>query len=391
MKTLLTRLPIYALCASLLTQALGPRGDAFTVQAILSTMTPDDFFALANQPVPESEYVLLSILPDELRLSYQAKSGNLKIITTVAGETGMDSPYAPVGGIEMNAFEKPIAKWTAETLMTEEMQRELQQRITNIRAGTISGNSLDYIRNFVVNWLNKVIRQAIADRHELMRGETLTTGQLVLRGGTVDYEVPAANKFAKRTGGEAYAASGTTFWRDMRRAEGILGSVRSRVMSMDTLNNLLDSSGNPMAVLSETVSAGGNVKVVQVRRLIGSQQTLSQDARDGYTLVGYRRSVTLKVGKTYAQRQVLPDGKIAVVGSNDVTIEAQDGTMLTRPGLGRTHIGPTVEGNGRPGIWTNAYTPQNRPMHAIAQGAVNSLTVLDAPEKLVILDTELVA
>lgn len=387
---MLAHLSIYKLCAALLTQALGPRGDAFTVQAILATMKPGDFFALANQPVPESEYLLLSVLPDELSLSYDVKSGGMKIITTAAVETAMDSPYAPVGGIEFNAFQKPTAKWTATTLMTEEMQRRIQERITNIRAGVITGNTLEYIRNTVVNWLDKVIRQAVADAHELMRGEALTTGQLVLRGGTVDYEVPEANKFAKRTGGEAYAASGTTFWKDMRRAEGRLGSVRSRIMSMDTLNNLIDSQANPMAVISEQVTAGGNIKIVQVRRLIGSQQTLSQDARDGYTLVGYRRAVPIKVGKGYANRQVLPDGKIAVIGSNDITLQSPDGTIQTRPGLGRTHIGPTVEGAGRPGVWMNAYTPENRPMHAIAEGAANSLTVFDAPERLVIMDTELV-
>ncbi|GAA5513638.1 hypothetical protein Dcar01_02382 [Deinococcus carri] len=377
------------LAASLLAAALGPRGDAFTVQAILSTMTSDDFFDLANQPVPESEYALAAILPEELRISYEAKSGGLKIITTPAGETGMDSPYIPVGAIEFRGESHPIAKWTATNVMPEQMQRELQQRIINIRAGVVTGNALEYIRNFVVNWLGKIIRQSFTDRHELMRGEALTTGRLVLRGGTIDLGVPAANKFAKRTGMDAYGAGTGTFWRDMRRAENILGSVRTRVMSMNTLNYLLDSQENPMAVTSEVISAGGNIKIVAVRRLIGSQQTLSQDARDTYTLVGYRRTVSIPVGDIYAQQQVLPDGKIAVVGSNDVTIDMTNGTTETRPGLGRTHVGPTVEGGGRPGIWLNAYTPQGRAMNAIAEGAANSLTIFDAPEKLVILDSEL--
>ncbi|MBZ9752732.1 major capsid protein [Deinococcus sp. HMF7604] len=379
--------PMYWLAATLLSAALGPRGDALTVQAILSTLTPQDFFTLANQPVPESEYPLLAILPEELRASYEAKSGTMKVITTPAGETGMDSPYTPVGGMEIDAFSRPIAKWTAETVMTEQQQRELQQMVLNIRGGVIAGNGLTYIRNFVVNWLNKVIRQSFTDRYELMRGEALTTGQLVLRGGTVDYGVPSANKFASRTGNDAYGGSASKFWTDMRRADAIVGTTRSRIMSMNTLHQILDSQADRVAVTSETTSAGGNIKIVTLRRLIGSAQTLSNDVREGYTLVGYRRTVKIKVGKTYADQQVLPDGKIAVVGGNDVMVTMQDGTVLTRPGLGRTHIGPTVEGDGRPGIWLNAYTPQGRPMHAVAQGASNGLVVYDAPERLVILTT----
>ncbi len=383
------KLHVFGLAASLIATALAPVADALTVQAVLNTLTSDDYFDLANQPVPESEYALAAVLPQENRVSYEAKAGSLKVITTPAGETGMDSPYIPVGMIEINAFSKPIAKWTATNLMTEEQQRELQQMVINIRAGIISGNGLDYIRNFVVNWLRKVIAQAFSDRFELMRGETLTTGQLALRGGTVDYGVPAANRFARRTGAQAYGNSASMFWSDMRRAENILGSTRTRIMSMNTLNYMLDSTANPMAVTSETISAGGNIKIVTVRRLIGTQQTLSQDARDGFTLVGYRRQVAIKVGKGYAYQQVMPDGKIAVIGANDVTLDMTDGSIVTRPGLGRLHVGPTVEGGGRPGVWLNAYTPQGRPMHAIAEGAANALTILDAPEKLVILDTEL--
>lgn len=375
--------------ATLISAALGPVGDALTVQTILNTMTPQDFFALANQPVPESEYVLLSVLPEERRATYEAKSGSFKVITTPAGETGMDSPYTPVGGLELNAFSSPIAKWTAETLMTEEMQRELQQMVINIRAGVITGSGLDYIRNFIVNWLQKVIRQAFTDRYELMRGEVLTTGKLALRGGTVDYLLPAANVFAQRTGTQAYGAGDSMFWADMRRADAIIGNTRARIMSMNTLHRIIDSQADRVAVTSETTSAGGNIKTITIRRLIGANQTLSTDVREGYTLIGYRRTVTIKVGKAYAQQQVIPDGKIAVVGSNDIMVTATDGTVITRPGLGRTHIGPTVEGDGQPGIWLNAYTPQGRPMHAIAQGASNGLVALDRPEGLVILSTEL--
>ena len=383
-----TLFALHGMVAGLLAAGLGSRGDALTIQAILRTMTPQDFFDLANQPVPESEYILAALLPEELRTTYEARTGTLRVITTPAGETGMDSPYAMVGDIEVNADSKPIAKWTAQNVMTEQLQRELQSTLINIRAGVITGNALDYIRNTVVNWLNKVIRQSFSDRHELMRGETLTTGQLALRGGTVDYGVPSANKFPKRTGANAYGASNIQFWRDMRAGESQLRNVRARIMSMNTLHYLLDSAALQLAVTSEVISAQGNVKTVTIRKVVNNGQTFSQDARDTYTLIGYARTVKIRVGKVYADQQVLPDGKIILAGTNDISVTSTDGTVTTRPGLGRTHVGPTVEGDSRPGVWVNAYTPEGLPMQAVARGAANSLTILDAPEKLIILDTE---
>ena len=382
--------PIMLMAAGLIAQALGTRGDALTVQTILNTLTPSDYFDLANQPTSESEYLLASILPEELRATYEAKTGSLKVITTPAGETGMDSPYVPVGGLELNAFSKPIAKWTAQSVMTEEAQRDLQQMVINIRAGVITGNGLDYVRTFVVNWLRKVIAQSFTDRHELMRGEVLTTGQLALRGGTIDYEIPTANKLTARTGNDGYGGSTSKFWQDMRASDTRLRAVRARVMSMNTLNMIIDNPQNNIAVTSETVSTEGNIRIVQIRKLVNNGQNFSQDARDGYTLVGYARTVKLRLpGGGYADQQALPDGKVSIIGAATVQLTALDGTIVTRPGLGRVHVGPTVEGGGRPGVWLDAHTPQGRPYQATALGAANSLVVLDAPERLIIASTEM--
>lgn len=382
--------PMMAVAAALLAGALGSRGDALTVQTILNTLTPQDYFDLANQPVSESEYVLASVLPDELRANYEAKTGSLKVITTPAGETGMDSPYVPVGGMELNAFSQPIAKWTATSLMTEQAQRELQQMVINIRAGVITGNGLDYVRTFVVNWLQKVIAQSFKDRHELMRGEVLTTGKLVLRGGTVDYGVPVLNFLAPRTGLDGYGAGNSKFWQDMRVADTRLRAVRGRMMSMNTLHAIIDNPSNNVAVVAETISQEGNIKIVQVRKTVNNGQNFSQDVREGYTLIGYARVVKLRLpGGGYADQQVLADGKIAVVGTSTVQLTALDGTIVSRPGLGRIHVGPTVEGDGRPGVWLNARTDPGRPYQAIAEGAANSLPVIDAPERLVVLTTDM--
>lgn len=379
------------LATAFLTAAGVARGDAATIAAIMNSMTPDDFFTIANRPVDEGEYALSAILPDELRNGYEARSGSIRVISTPAGETGMDSPYVPVGGLEMDAFSRPIAKFSAEVVLSEQLQRELQATIQQIRLGNFGGgDTLTFLRNFVLDWLNTVIRQAFSDKNEMMKAEVLTTGALVLRGGTISYGVPAANLLPARTGTASYTTgTASAFWADMRAADSRLnGAVRARVMSMNTLNKIIDNPANNIVVTGDATSAGGNVRVVQVRRVVNNGAQFSLDARDGTTLIGYGRRVQLRSpGGAFVQQQVMPDGKIAIAGTNEIQVLQTAGMIVRRPGLGRFHIGPTVENDGRPGIWVRGYTPEGRPMNAVAQGVENGLPILDAAERLVIATT----
>jgi hypothetical protein len=57
--------------------------------------------------------------------------------------------------------------------------------------------------------------------------------------------------------------------------------------------------------------------------------------------------------------------------------------------LGYTHIAPTVEGNGLPGRWADLGTPDERPWELRGRGVSNVLPVIENPDKLVVLHTEM--
>lgn len=361
-----------------------------TLQMILQQLSRADFFDLANAPVNEGDYLLASVLPEQRRGTYQTTVGRLKVITTMAGETGMDSPYAPLGGLEVGVDQKPTAKYTGQTVLGEEDQRHLQEMVNQIRLGNIAGNDTDFVRNFLLNWLRKVVAQSFTDRNEVLRGEVLTTGQLVLRGGTIDFGVPSDNKKAY-TGNDAFGGSASKFWQAIREGNRIIGGVRARLMSFDTLDMILDNDANKIAVVNETRSPNGLVRTVQIRKLVNNGAQFSSDVRDSTTLIAYNRKALLKnAAGGFIEQQVVPDGVIATIGQNDVDTIDQNGTIIRRPGLGYTHIGPTIEGEGRPGVYLNAYTPQGRAWQAVAEGAENVMTPLQAPEKLLITTTEMV-
>jgi len=48
-----------------------------------------------------------------------------------------------------------------------------------------------------------------------------------------------------------------------------------------------------------------------------------------------------------------------------------------------------VEGNGQPGRWARVYTPQDEPWQLKGQGVTNGLPVIENPEKLAVISTEM--
>lgn len=358
-----------------------------SLKEILNELSRADFFDIANQPVNEADYLLASVLPTQNRASYNAVNGRIKVVSTVAGETAMDSPYARGGHIEMNVEDKPTAKFTQSVDLGEQEQRRLVEMVDQIRLGNTPGNAQDFSRNFLLNWLDKILAQSITDRNELLRGEALSTGQLALRGGAVTFGVPAGN-MVSYAAGDGFGGASSKFWQAVRLGNRTVRNVRARIMSFDTLDMILDNDVNKIAVVSDATSSNGLVRRVSVRK-VGTNERFSPDVRDSTTLIGYDRRVNLNnPAGSPIETQVIPDGKVIFVGENTVDMIDEAGTIITRPGLGVTHQGPTVEGGGAPGVFLNAYVPQGREYSAVADVAENIMTVLNAPEKLFIATTD---
>ena len=85
-------------------------------------------------------------------------------------------------------------------------------------------------------------------------------------------------------------------------------------------------------------------------------------------------------------------GKIVAVGNNSGTsyVVGAGATQPIENRLGYTHLGPTVEGGGTPGRWAEVYVPEAAPWSFAGRGAANILPVIEAPEKIVIMTTDMV-
>lgn len=351
--------------------------EPITFAGILAELNRADYVRMANQPINESEFVLASILPEVNKASYEAKRGSIRIIPTMAGETGNDSPYVPTGDIEIDAWSKGLAKFTANGVISENAQIEFQQMRDQLILAGNQGGAGTYTRNFLINWLETWIREAFRQQNEYLRGQALSSGRLVLRGGTIDLGVPDENRI---TG--TYA----DIWKVLRTGNKLVDSgVRARLTSWDTLDQIIDAGGNGMAIVDEQVSAQGNVRIVRLRKLVNNSANFSTDVRDSTTIVGYKGKGKIKNPEGgFIDAPYFPDGVISFVGNNQTQQVAQDGTVTTREALGHTHVGPTVEGDGQPGVWMNARVPDGRPYHVIAEGAERVMTVIEEPRKLVI-------
>lgn len=362
--------------------------EPLTFAEILALLTRADYVRMADQPVNEAEMILASILPEIRKASYEAKRGSIKVIPTMAGETGNDSPYVPTGDLELDAWSQALAKFSAIGFISENAQIEFQQMRDQLLLRGTTDAAATYTRNFLINWMETWVREAFRQQNEYLRGQALGSGQLVLRGGIVDLGVPAENRKAF-TGLSAFGGSESKFWQAIRWGDRQVGAVRARLLSWDTLDEIMDNNENSIAIVDEQVSGQGNVKRVRIRKLVNNGQAFSSDTRDSTTLVAYKGRGKIKLPDgTLQDVAYFPDKTLSFVGNNQTQQVAEDGTVTTREALGYTHVGPTVPGNGRPGVWMNGRVPEGRPYHVITEGEERVMTVIEEPKKLAIATTE---
>jgi hypothetical protein len=312
----------------------------------------------------------------------------------------MDSAFAPAGRIDVSTFLEQTAKITSQIEFPERALRTLQSMLMRMNLG--GGGGLRAMVEEALNFTNAMVVQPHLDVMEWLRGQALSAGALNWTYGgrslTVDYGVPVANKFAARSGNDAYGGTASKFWTDIRAAQKLLRyDVEAVLMHIDMLNVIISNAANAIQVTSmEFVSPG--VQRVAIRKMIeqNGTNTVSSDARDTVLLIGYGLegevispadpSTTIKV-------PFYPTGKITLAGRpmpTGYTVGA--GSQLPEQGaLGYTHLGPTVEGNGAPGRWARVYTPEGRPWTLVGQGVQNALPVVEYPELLAILSTDMPA
>lgn len=370
----------------------------FTFSDALDELDGDFAFRIANEMRPADDYLLADLLPGINRTAYNVENGSMTVRPTMAGLTGMDSPYAPSGHAEISTFLEKTAKITNQVSFPEKALRELQQTVRTLDITT--SQAKEEVVQAVFNFTSKVLVQAHIDTAEWLRGQALQYGEIDWTFGdinlTVDYGIPSAHVLNTATGTEAYHDTDSTFWEDHLAAQAALGyNFRGPFMHVDTFHAIVENPANDIQILSE------DAPVFQLGRLKRDEagnrtEMMSQDTRERASVTVYSQEAEIIDPSNPEQTTVVPfmeRGRIFYVGEGK-SDSFRVGTGATEPArlefdLGYTHLGPTVEGNGQPGRWANVYTPEGQEWQLIGQGVQNMLPVIENPERLFIMSTEM--
>lgn len=363
---------------------------------VLRDLGPDAAFRVINERRPDADYLLNTFLPERLMPTYDVKAGNMTIRPTMAGLVGADAPYPPGGLIDVQKFMEQSAKVALTVVLPEMMQRRLREFLYRIDSPQQSSEA---VRNTVLNFIDKMLVQPQWDTFEYLRGEVLTTGAIdwTFNGKRlqVTYGVPAGNLFAQRTTTASYGGSASVFWADYRAGLSILkGRVRAVVGHPDTINLIVSNPVNNIIVTAQDLQTGTYSIAKNVGGASGPQIP-SGDSRDRTTMVGYGAEGEIINPLDPDSTILVPfisTGKLVMIGDAPSRgFQVGLGGAVESPTqaleLGYTHIAPTEEGQGAMGRWARAFIPENRPYQVQGDSVTNGLPVLEAPDKLVVLNT----
>ncbi len=189
----------------------------FDLRAALESLDGEEVFQIANEARPARNYLFNSILPNRNMDTYDVEGGNMTIRTTMAGLSGMDSEYNEAGAAESSEFNGKTGKITIKGVLPEKFLRKLQAAMVRLLARRMDTTEL--IQTTALNFVNKIILQAMLDREEWLKGQALFTGKIdwTYKGKHLfaDYGVPADHFLPARTGEDRYGGSTSKLWEDI--------------------------------------------------------------------------------------------------------------------------------------------------------------------------------
>lgn len=369
----------------------------FDFRDALDRLGPDAPITVAREVRPSANYAFNSILPEREMTGYIAENGTMTIRSTMAGLVGMDSPYPPGGFQEADDFMARIAKIANEVTLGEKAQREIQERLR--RLDISSSQNLEALMTEALNFLTKAVIQPHLDTAEYLRGQALNFGALdwTFNGIRlqVDYGIPADHFLPTQTGTTGYGGPDSAFWADIRSMRRKLRyNVDRFIAHPDTIDMIVNNPANNLAIITQS---GFDFKVQKLIESSDGRLRESTDAMDTMMLSSYQLEGEILDPTNPRNTLIIPFmplGKILAIGKNQASGyrvgEGSTPDPRADEALGYTHIGPTVEGGGSLGRWSDLFTPERKKFQLVGQGVSNVLPVLEAPEKLAIATTEMV-
>ena len=361
----------------------------------LQNLGRDAAVRIARAVRPPGNYLFASLLPDRMEDAYFAESGTMTVKTTMAGMASMDSPYPPGGFVSESVFQEQTLKLAVEATLNEATLRKLQALVTRLML--TGGNTNEALSTEMLNFLQKVGVQAIMDTAEWLRGQALVTGEIDWtfnqKTVAVDYGIPAANLLTNKTGNDRYGGSSSDFWADVFEAQRLLRyNVRAAILNSTLMNQILGNDANNL----DLISRNGNTFTVKKFKTEGGNRVAETDPRAMFSFTVYDEEAEI-LDPTDSENTItvpfMPTGKILFIGNNNASGYRVGQGSTDDPtdalALGYTHVGPTVEGGGVPGMWARLYTPEGRPWQLTAQAVENMLPVIENAEKIVVASTDM--
>jgi hypothetical protein len=379
--------------------------------AMLNEGLRDDNFAfrLARNANLTGDYLFSKLLPRENRNDWQTTGGSLTITPTILGDVAMDSDPAPMGNMQASSFFENISKFGGQMFFNEKQQRELIMWENNIRieagrnglsgSGDIDGQfrslaDTGRADNTTVNGrrintllaIVESVKKSNWDTGEWLCGEAFTEGEIVYNFSglemNIDYRIPAAN-IKTYAGNDRFDQSTSKWWEFVRFCYSTLENPRFYMNQ----NSYLDVVDNDVNGIREIDITG---KVRRLERYRSDAITQKNDARERMSVEVYNKagSIMNPATKSLVSKPFLKDKRVVVVGElNTSEIELTLGGMTDPDNelrMGYQHIGPTIEGGGRPGIYANIYALPQKPQQLFVDTYTNMLPVIANPKKIII-------
>lgn len=365
---------------------------------LLRNVDQSQVLRIINQARPASSYLFAKYLPERQMVDFEVKSGSIKIIPTMAGAVGWDSPYPEGGAISAKLDISEVAKMAIQATLTEADKRVMYQMLLRLGQGAKTN---EYFVNTLLNFTDKVLGQAHLDRREWLRGQALVNHEIDWtfnkKNVKADYQIDSAYRLTARTGNDGYGGSTTKFWSDIRAAKSLLKHrVAAIIAHPDTWEMIYSNSYNNARILSLSEESGD----IELVRIVGTNEVNDTDPRYRVKGVAYGLEGAVYDPADPEAVEYVPfiaPGKIILVGRGgprgfNIGADAVDEGPTpddVRP-LGYHHIAPTDEGGYALGDWGRIYTPENEPNKIIGQAVSNNLPVLTADNQLVTLTTDMV-
>lgn len=370
----------------------------FDLRQAIENLEESTVFELANQARPPADYIFNMVLPSINMDTYDVANSTMTIRTTMAGMSGMDSKFASGGASELTEMNGKTGKITVTADLPEQFLRQLQNMLLRLTAQNMSTS--EAIQQTGLNFVNKIIVQAILDREEWLKGQALFTGGLdwTFNGKQLkaDYGIPAGNFLTARSGNDAYGGSTSKWWVDYYAAQEILGwKVSACIMHPTTLKAIM-SNADVNGLQFVTADPSTNTFVFQRLVSRAGNTVLSSDPRDFVTIIAYNKEgevwdlanpgQTVKVpfcpvgGVLWIGERIDAASNIFVVGDGSTLQPILENPVL----MGYGHVAPTTEGGGMPGRWSRLIVSQDKPWSLSADGVSNFIPVIQAPKRIVI-------